>query len=186
MSFLNLMRNRLKPKEVNDALLNNTVPSHSVSDAGKYLGVDSSGGLEFSNPLPAVTGAADEGKVLTVNSSGEWVPVNPSSSYNLDYSTTEKDTGKKWIDGRPIYSKVFNQSGMYLSTSYSYTGWEYSGDNVISSVGFLSDGRTIPILIRKSSGGEIEIASTDTYNNVNVYVIIEYTKTTTSKRGTKK
>jgi len=28
--------------------------------------------------------------------------------YNLDYSTEEKDTGMKWIDGKPIYRKVFS------------------------------------------------------------------------------
>jgi microcystin-dependent protein len=32
---------------------------------------------------------------------------------NLSYSTTEHNTGKKWIDGKPIYSKTF----------YSDTGW---------------------------------------------------------------
>ena len=45
------------------------LPSYSVSDEGKYLGVDSSGDLEFSNP---------------------------PGKYNLDFSETEVNTGRKF------------------------------------------------------------------------------------------
>lgn len=77
MSFLNLMRNRLKPKEVNEALteaVENLLPSVETTDEGKVLTVDSSGkwdAEDIPSQLPAVE-TTDEGKVLTVNSSGEW------------------------------------------------------------------------------------------------------------------
>ena len=150
MAFLNLMRNRLKPREVNDVLMNDTVPPRSSSDVGKVLSVDNDGELEWrdeSGVLPSVE-TTDEGKVLTVNSSGEWdaedipsqlpsvqstdegkvLTVNSSGEWvaqtisagGVDYSTSEQDTGVKWIDGRPIYQKT-------------YTGTTASNQTVIDS-----------------------------------------------------
>lgn len=50
----------------------------------------------------------DEGKVLTVNASGKWAASNlpPYPVGNLDYSTTEQDTGLKWIDGKEVYTQT--------------------------------------------------------------------------------
>lgn len=76
MSFLNLMRNKLKPKEVNEALtkaVQKEPPDFSSSDEGKVLKVNSSGELEWaeeSGGLPSYS-SSDENKVLSVNSSGE-------------------------------------------------------------------------------------------------------------------
>lgn len=84
MSFLNLMRNRLKSNAVNDALTNvvqKSPPDFSSSDAGKILAVDSNGELEWKD-------------------GGSYTP--PS------YSTTEVNTRQKWIDGKDIYCKTYS------------------------------------------------------------------------------
>ena len=49
------------------------LPAYSISDAGKVLGVDSEGTLEFTsvdNEIPSYS-ISDAGKILSVNSSGE-------------------------------------------------------------------------------------------------------------------
>lgn len=38
---------------------------------------------------------------------------------NYDYSTSEVDTGKKWIDGKPIYRKVFSFTANWVGI------WKY-------------------------------------------------------------
>ena len=40
-----------------------------------------------------------------------YFPVPGSGGGVLDYSYDEQDTGRKWIDGKPIYSKtIFNEN----------------------------------------------------------------------------
>ena len=91
------------------------IPPHAAGDAGKYLGVDSSGDLEFSNPFPATTDAST-GDVLGLvgeNKVKGWItPFTP-----IDYSTTEQNTGVKWIDGKTIYSKTFEIQEDLVATS---------------------------------------------------------------------
>lgn len=57
-----------------------------------------------------------DGQVLTYDAtSGEWVNSNAGGDDGIDYSTTEQDTGIKWVDNKPIYQKTVN-IGKILST----------------------------------------------------------------------
>lgn len=55
--------------------------------------------------------AGDEDKVLT--GAGTWAR---QSSGGVDYSTSEQDTGLKWIDGRAIYQKTFQHIALNHGT----------------------------------------------------------------------
>lgn len=70
------------------------------------MGVLMKNGIAYSGEgsnLPPVT-AEDEGKVLTVDSNGDWTAGEVSNGHN--YLTTEQVVGT-WIDGKPLYEKTF-------------------------------------------------------------------------------
>lgn len=82
--------------------------------------------------LPEVE-TTDAGKVLTVNASGKWaasdLPTYPVG--NIDYSTTEQDTGLKWIDESEIYQKTFT----FTSPSEGNLEIDLIASTIISFVG---------------------------------------------------
>lgn len=167
MSFLNLMRNRLKPKAVNDALTNvvqNSPPDFSSAEAGKILAVDSDGELEWKT---------------------EQVYTPPA------YSTTEVNTGQKWLDGNDIYAKTY--TGTTVSTRDtidSFTGKNlvnitgntkinYSGtDYVFSLPGYPGDQNPLRAVAFILDGSLVLDASVGVVYSITVY----YTKTTTKKK----
>lgn len=62
--------------------------------------------------LPEVT-SADNGKVLGVVE-GSWNKMDAPAG-GVNYSTTEQDTGLKWIDGKTIYQKTVVKSDSITS-----------------------------------------------------------------------
>lgn len=75
------------------------LPDIGSSDKNKFLHTnDSTGAVEWADApdgLPAVTDV-DEGKVLTVNNSGEWVAANPSGGGVLVVTDTDGTLDKTW------------------------------------------------------------------------------------------
>lgn len=131
--------------------------------------------------IKATSGLPDEQQDYILNQ------INVQRSY----STTEHPTGKKWIDGKPIYSKTF----------YSATGWTnaqlvgtiadfdrimsvntaYTDVNNNSSCNYsnpTSGAEVFTVYFNKTSNGLYTVV-----NNINMvegYITIEYTKTTPS------
>lgn len=106
---------------------------------------------------------------------------------NLSYSTEEHATGRKWIDGKMIYSRVI-ETTFGNSSSINID----SGLNIIKFDGYVQDGNRrvgvisggaggdpgIGLLYNKSTGAFSRSVQGTFSSSSPFYVILEYTKTT--------
>lgn len=81
------------------------------------IGTTKDTGTELSQPVDVV----EEGNLHAVTSN--------AVAECLSYSTTEHKTGKKWIDGKDIYSIVLVQSGQ-ITTNTAYFATEMANLNI--------------------------------------------------------
>ena len=105
---------------------------------------------------------------------------------NNSYSTSEINTGKKWIDGKPIYRKVFN--ALITSTSMDVAHSISNVDKVVNVQGFSeTNGENTPSGFYASTSyffslsgdrTQLHIRTTNAYINTAYNCILEYTKTT--------
>ena len=103
-----------------------------------------------------------------------WEEVN-------DYSTTEIDTGKKWIDGKPIYRKVIVLPTLVDAIENNWTTiTSVSGLNISTLIDFkyISTNNCVwSGLISRINNNNLEV-----YNKLTTWaiktLILEYTKTT--------
>lgn len=104
--------------------------------------------------------------------------------YN-SYSTSEKFTGEYWIDGKPIYKKVFtgttvagdtsvNMSSLNIRQLVNITGVIGQNDEY-KPINFTYDNYKIST---RYSNGTMYINASNVYANLTFYLIVEYTKTT--------
>lgn len=123
------------------------------------------------------------------------LPDKPSGTYTLSttsdlenlnsYSTTEKLTGGKWINNKPIYRKVieytFDSSGFGVSIPHGITNYEnlVNGKIITPLLG------KIDTMSANLSWGDcyvtstnVEIENVNTFVDLDIKVILEYTKTT--------
>lgn len=61
------------------------------------------GGYVLPVASESTLGGVKVGDNLTIDENGV---LSASCGAGLDYSTTEQNTGKKWIDGKPVYQKT--------------------------------------------------------------------------------
>ena len=160
------------------------IPAHPSTDVGKYLGVAADGSLAWSkvpDELPPTTGAT-AGQILALdnNKAPEWV-----NNYNFNYSETEINTGKKWIDGKDIYSIVYIGDFTEITETTNYIVGTLNSDCIISgdTILTIANGSTYinryPISL--STNGQVGIFSTPVSFSLGSYVVvILYTKPTPS------
>lgn len=145
-----------------------------------------------SSDLPDIS-PADFGSYLAVDELGEWGLDRPKTG--IDYSTTEQNTGLKWIDGKEIYQISKIGSGSYTDSIVLVP----AVDTLIGFEGFYkvdAEGTEFPLALTPGGGKNLfpvkdnmnrillyaPIQISDTSYNVTVY----YTKPTETKKSTKK
>ena len=102
----------------------------------------------------------------------------------IDYSTTEQDTGLKWIDGKPIYQKTFSLA--FTSNFLSVDLTALNIDSVVKIEGGVCDSSGGYIPFGYENATSIYTASSTTMSVNNSYngsrpngnATIYYTKTT--------
>lgn len=171
------------------------IPDYDSEDAGKILSVDSSGELEWrdeTTELPEYS-ESEENKVLSVNSSGELEWKEESTYTPPAYSTTEFNTGVKWIDGKDIYCRCVPLSELSTNIFQNPAVTTLTGVNYIDTLIYGAVTGThastgikyvIPLEISLATDGTLKTGDPfETVNFVNgsAYFIMQYTKVTSSK-----
>ncbi|MBO7735626.1 MAG: hypothetical protein J6S67_23875 [Methanobrevibacter sp.] len=119
-------------------------------------------------------------------------PLSEQVSSLQTYSTTEINTGMKWIDGKPIYRKVVDFGSLPNNTYKDKDTGIRGVDTVINIRGYSSNGNIVLPLPNASSYDEREIQVSFTLSSgvlrittgddrtgyTNTKVILEYTKAT--------
>ena len=108
------------------------------------------------------------------------------------YSTEEVNTGKKWIDGKPIYRKVID-CGALPNNANKDVAFTFSGIDMIINIKAISSSSTSIITIPRASSTAnqcvdiyaykpsdiIRISTSMDYSGyTKTYITIEYTKST--------
>lgn len=119
--------------------------------------------------------------------------------WGITYSTTETLTGDKWIDGKPIYRRVYEYTGKSGSESvYLDTSLQNSISTLVNAYGCRAKGSStssnlfIPLpqyTLSSGSSGSMDVFTSIVVNTSGVrlniansivgtkyYVVLEYTK----------
>lgn len=124
-----------------------------------------------------------------VNSINEVNNIATNNAKDNIYSLNETDTGKKWIDGKPIYRKIYyvpslpNAGSLYFDSGITNLGYVFNVYGMASTKVPLNaarpDNRELEISAWYDTGADkMRIATGIDRTSVSAYVIIEYTKTT--------
>ena len=130
-----------------------------------------------------------EGSVLAANN---FIGVYGEAPIIMDYSTSEVDTGAKWIDGTAIYKKTVHISSLPNSTSTDYPHSISNLSQIIKIEGFMltSSGGAWPLpqvpnptASSISTGIRVSVSSTDitidagsNRSSNSAYITLYYTK----------
>lgn len=136
--------------------------------------------------LNSLTTTAKTSAVAAINE------VNNNARFNIDYSTTEVDTGARWVNDKKIYKTTYYISALPNATSATYDPGITNVDFVIKVEGIAtrpSDHATFPLpfayptaancisLTYIKNTGLIQIGTGQDRSTMDAYVTIYYTKT---------
>lgn len=124
-----------------------------------------------------------------LNEDGSISTLDKILGKDIDYSLNEVNTGKKWIDGKPIYQKTFQLTTGSSVTVMNDIGTIPNFSNLVDIKGYLTSnsgnlaphgysfGTTYNFSLSLSSTGTIrENHLSYAYSNTTCYVTVWYTK----------
>ena len=130
------------------------------------------------------------GTIVDYDGTSANVPVGWEVVGN-DYSTTEINTGKTWINGKPIYriviqftttsttgswqSRALGISNLEKIIKYDYT-YETNSTEMYKDSNYVSSGYNLTTRMNKTDG--LFNYLQNGYKNADITLIVEYTKTT--------
>lgn len=141
------------------------------------------------NNEPITTTRLANGAVTGVKIADRTITASKISSAFTDYSTTEQNTGRLWIDGKTIYRKHVNLGSLTNTTPKSVAHGISNISTVVSLTGFATNGTVfLPLPLARYNNFASQIGLYMDTTNVVVepgndrtsytgYVVIEYTKT---------
>lgn len=141
------------------------------------------------NNEPITTTRLANGAVTGVKIADRTITASKISSAFTDYSTTEQNTGRLWIDGKTIYRQHVNLGSLTNTTPKSVAHGISNLSTVVSLTGFATNGSVfLPLPLARYNNFASQIGLYMDTTNVVVepgndrttytgYVVIEYTKT---------
>lgn len=141
------------------------------------------------NNDPITTARIANGAVTGAKIAERTITATKISSAFTDYSMTEQNTGRLWIDGKAIYRKVVNLGSLPNATPGSVAHGIANLSTVVSLSGFATNGTNfLPLPLARYNNFASQIGLYVDKTNVVVepgidrtdytgYVVIEYTKT---------
>ena len=118
--------------------------------------------------------------------------IYPQTISDMDYSTSEQDTGCKWINGKPIYRKTVNFGVLPNASAKSVThnitnidhfvkveGIAWTASKAAVHLPFASPNQLVGAISLLATNTGIDISTgNDRREFANCYITLWYTKTT--------
>lgn len=108
--------------------------------------------------------------------------VNENANIN-EYLTTEQVIGK-WVDGKPVYRKVIHttQAGLNIDLAHNINNIScVINKEIVSTLGqntYFENNGTFTLKIKYANNSNVGIDIDDAFQGWNIYITLEYTKTT--------
>lgn len=170
-----------------DARLKKATGSGGISNI-PIASADTVGGIMIggsANPI-TVTGSGNASvrkatsELLGVVKAGDGVSIDADGAISgISYSTTEVKTGRKWIDGKPLYTRVINYTGALDNTAKTLASNIDYIDNVTNAVCIadnVAEGFS-PIVVWLDNTN-LKGRTAGNYASQLLHIVIEYTKPT--------
>lgn len=178
--------------KITETLTTLGVSTNTWSTSGTYSEGDI---VVYSNKLyKNITGNYTSTNPASDTTNWQLIKIIDNGKFDIDlmpiddtYSTAEINTGKEWINAKPIYRKIISlivgngnnsyDSGMSnISTIISISGVIDKGDDKIP-FGFYTSSDNYAMVFYRTTNNTIETRCQNIYDKP-AYIIIEYTKTT--------